>query len=139
MRLWHEELIPYLPDKQLLGQHRECCALRGNGWGRKHSVVDYVFIHPYEDLYRFHMLVIEEMDKRGYIVENKWRICSYRGKNCEEYGKNIFYNRDRNIYNEHNQEYLYVCINNLTLKKSIPIGKNSWEDVLCEITKKNTL
>lgn len=31
MRLWHEELIPLLPRKQLLGQHRECCALRGNG------------------------------------------------------------------------------------------------------------
>lgn len=49
MRLWHEELIPLLPRKQLLGQHRECCALRGNGWGRKHATVDYVFQHsPYK-------------------------------------------------------------------------------------------
>ena len=29
MRLWHEALIPQLPRPQLLGQHRECCALRG--------------------------------------------------------------------------------------------------------------
>ena len=42
MRLWHEALIPQLPRPQLLGQHRECCALRGNGWGRKHATVDYV-------------------------------------------------------------------------------------------------
>lgn len=28
MRLWHEELIPLLPRQQLLGQHRECCAMR---------------------------------------------------------------------------------------------------------------
>ena len=34
MRLWHEELISKLPRQQLLGQHRECCALRGNGWGK---------------------------------------------------------------------------------------------------------
>ena len=32
MRLWHQSLISKLPSKQLLGQHRECCALRGNGW-----------------------------------------------------------------------------------------------------------
>jgi uncharacterized protein (TIGR02328 family) len=32
MRLWHEDLIPYLPRLQLLGQNRETCALRGNGW-----------------------------------------------------------------------------------------------------------
>ncbi len=41
MRLWHEALISQLPRPQLLGQHRECCALRGNGWGKKHATVDY--------------------------------------------------------------------------------------------------
>lgn len=41
MRLWHEDLIAKLPRPQLLGQHRECCALRGNGWGKKHATVDY--------------------------------------------------------------------------------------------------
>ena len=30
MRLWHEQMIDSLPKNQLLGQHRECCALRGN-------------------------------------------------------------------------------------------------------------
>ena len=43
MRLWHEQLIPLLPKNQLLGQHRECCALRGNGWNKKHKTVDYAF------------------------------------------------------------------------------------------------
>ena len=46
MRLWHEKLIPILPDAQLLGQHRECAALRGNGWGKKHSTVDYIYLTP---------------------------------------------------------------------------------------------
>ena len=35
MRLWHQDLIKLLPREQLLGQNRECCALRGNGFGRK--------------------------------------------------------------------------------------------------------
>ena len=48
MRLWHEQIIHLLPKNQLLGQHRECCALRGNGWKKKHKTVDYVFLYsPY--------------------------------------------------------------------------------------------
>ena len=39
MRLWHEELIPYLSNQRLSNQHRECCALRGLGWGRKHKTI----------------------------------------------------------------------------------------------------
>ena len=43
MRLWHQDLIAYLPYQQLLGQHREICAMRGKGWKRKHQTVDYVY------------------------------------------------------------------------------------------------
>ena len=61
MRVWHQSLIKYLPRNQLLGQHRELCALRGKGFGKKHSTVNYVFQHPYSDLFHFHQLVINEM------------------------------------------------------------------------------
>lgn len=72
MRLWHEALISQLPRPQLLGQHRECCVLRGNGWGRKHGTVDYVFTHwPYR-LYAYHRLIMEEMVNRGYKVSLEW-------------------------------------------------------------------
>lgn len=37
MRLWHESLLTRLPRQQLLGQHRELAALRGNGWGEKNT------------------------------------------------------------------------------------------------------
>lgn len=43
MRLWHQDLINKLPRQQLLGQHRECAALRGAGWERPHATVNYVF------------------------------------------------------------------------------------------------
>lgn len=61
MRLWHESLLPQLDNKRLLSQHRECCALRGNGWGRKHSTVDYVFNHPRWWLAIYHYRVIQEI------------------------------------------------------------------------------
>lgn len=74
MRLWHEELIPLLPRKQLLGQHRECCALRGNGWGRKHATVDYVFQHSPYKLYQYHHLILTEMKKRHYLPSPEWSV-----------------------------------------------------------------
>ena len=52
MRLWHQDMISKLPRQQLLGQHRECCALRGNGWGRQHATVNYVFRYSPYLLYR---------------------------------------------------------------------------------------
>jgi len=66
MRLWHQTLIPLLPRAQLLGQHRECAALRGAGWGRPHATVNYVFTHSPDKLYLYHVLIMEEMEKRGY-------------------------------------------------------------------------
>ena len=61
MRLWHEKLIHLLPKNQLLGQHRECCALRGNGWKKKHKTVDYVFTYSPYHLFIYHLLVMEEI------------------------------------------------------------------------------
>ena len=83
MRLWHEALIPHLPRPQLLGQHRECCALRGNGWGKKHATVDYVFtVSPYV-LYQYHTLIMDEMERRGYNVTPQWKEAAYY-KECIE-------------------------------------------------------
>ena len=61
MRLWHQKLIQHLPRQQLLGQHRECCALRGLSWGKKHSVVDYVFEYSPYRLFGYHLMVMYEM------------------------------------------------------------------------------
>lgn len=80
MHLWHQDLIELLPSKQLLGQHRELCALRGRGFGKKHSTVDYVFKHSYSDLFYFHQLVIKEMEKRNYKINSLWKNIHYRGK-----------------------------------------------------------
>ena len=84
MRLWHQDLIPYLPRQQLLGQHRECCALRGAGWGRKHSVVDYVFRYEPARLVAYHTLILDEMIRRGYQPDKTWYNRNWRGKTIGE-------------------------------------------------------
>ena len=72
MRLWHYKLVSKLPRQQLLGQHREYCALRDKACGKRHSVVDYVFKHPYQELVSYHLdCVISEMQRRGYNVDPK--------------------------------------------------------------------
>lgn len=113
MRLWHENIITLLPRNQLLGQHRECCALRGNGWGRKHKTVDYVFLYSPYQLYQYHLLVMNEMENRGYKVSKEWKNKNYRGKLAEEYENLEDEYIDSPIYKEHNYSYLSECIENL--------------------------
>ena len=116
MRLWHEQMITQLPKNQLLGQHRECCALRGNGWQKKHRTVDYVFLYSPYCLYRYHSLVMDEMEKRGYKVSIEWRDKNYRGKQAEKYDALEEKTIDKPIYKEHNAEYMIECIENLQKK-----------------------
>ncbi|PMB01796.1 hypothetical protein CEN49_26970, partial [Fischerella thermalis CCMEE 5273] len=89
MRLWHEDLIPKLPRPQLLGQHRECCALRGNGWKKPHATVNYVFNYDYTRLFLYHYLIMKEMKQRGYRVSPEWLDPQYRGKVCEPHAEPI--------------------------------------------------
>lgn len=126
MKLYHQSLIPYLPRQQLLEAHRECCALRGASWGKKHATVDYVFSHIPERLVAYHFLVMKEMRKRGYHPDEIWNDIDYRGKTlgtqkdwCDADLFEIWYCHALDgymIYPEHNEEYLQECIDNLKSK-----------------------
>jgi uncharacterized protein (TIGR02328 family) len=116
MRLWHESLIEKLPRQQLLGQHRECCALRGKGWGKPHSTVNYVFNHSPYKLFQYHLKVMKEMGERGYHPDEKWLNPLYRGQSCEAYLELKELIQTFPIYPEHNDQYLEVCEKNLKEK-----------------------
>lgn len=122
MRLWHEALIPYLSTERLLGQHRECCALRGKGWGRKHKTVDYVFKYSCVKLYLYHCIVMNEMKSRGFHIDEKWRQLEYRGKNCTEEWSILDAARHYPLecvytYPEHDEAYLKECLKILFIKR----------------------
>lgn len=120
MRLWHQDLLTFLPRAQILGQHRECCALRGMGWGKKHSTVDYVFTHSAKRLVDFHRLVLREMEYRGYKPAQQWYCPEYRGKNsipwpCFLASEN-YLSSEALIYPEHDDAYREECLENLRQK-----------------------
>ena len=137
MRLWHQALIPFLDRQRLLSQHRECAALRGAGWGRKHATVDYAFTYSPAHLFCYHQLVMDEMEKRGYNVSAEWRNPDYRGKTlgiqdnwCDKKEiKTIEHAQEidpyLSIYSYHDTEYLQTCINLLYQKKA----EIDWENV----------
>lgn len=129
MRLWPLSILSQLPRQQLLGQHRECCALRGKGWGRKHATVDYVFRHPYWWLCLYHYEIMREMRRRGYKHAEDWWCYRYRGKQIGlDYspftsvgyempvGKSSGRFGSKPIYPEHDEQYLRDCIANLARK-----------------------
>lgn len=138
MRLWHQSLIPYLDNKRLLGQHRECCALRGNGWGKKHSTVDYVFKHDYLDLYHYHRIVMHEMYVRDYMPDVNWLIVKYRGKHAEAFDDpGAIYIRHDIVYPEHDDAYLRECLLNLKSKGAELVNGKTVEQMLIELDLKS--
>lgn len=116
MRLWHQDLLEILPEKQLMSQHRECCALRGKGWGKKHSTVDYVFTHPIEKLVGYHLKVLTLMQR--YNVDKQWYSPQYRGRelgvdNNISSVSALKQSLQPLIYPEHDTTYMVECLDNL--------------------------
>lgn len=129
MRLWHQDLIPYLPRQFLLAQHRECCALRGRSWGRKHSTIDYVFRYPPSHLFLYHCEVLNEFISRRYNYDRAWPNPRYRGLRSDPWPEEIPPSLGQTIFPEHNPQYLSFCLKILwaKIKKAPPNRFNPTE------------
>ena len=118
MRLWHKDLIPYLPQPQLISQWRECCAIASRlakDGTPNHLLVNKVLEYPTDHFVFYTNLVVQELKNRGYKVSVKtWHIfCDnlskfYDGESCV---------LDINIGDIfkywHNDIYLGICFSNL--------------------------
>ena len=139
MRLWHQALLPYIDNKRLMSQHRECCALRGKGWGRKHATVDYVFKYDLDHLYEYHCIVMNEImyRSRDFRINGSWFRRTYRGKNLPESSLaevGIFVPPDSSmIYLEHDDRYLKECLLNLKSKGAELVNGKTIEEMLLEL------
>ena len=123
MRLWHKDLIPYLPDLQLKGQWRECSliadALAKNGTPN-HLLVNRVAEYPAEDLWKYFVSVACDMESRGLKVNYRTmdkvydNISKYRA--TKKFQPTAF-GKDYQIFSGwHNLEYLRICYANLLEK-----------------------
>lgn len=69
MRLWPYRMIPYLPNKHLVSQFRECCGIMSmllSGQPIKHKVVAPVQRYGIDDAKTYCILVCQEMQKRNF-------------------------------------------------------------------------
>lgn len=121
MRLWHKDLIPVLPRKQLLSQWRECCALAktiATKGTPNNLLVNKIMDYPLEkDFYSYCELVISEMKSRGYKVNYKAANNYYVNMQRACNHNLVFYNPNYPIFdNWHNDRYLTQCYYNLQEK-----------------------
>ena len=109
MRLWHWQLIPYLPRTQLLAQWRELNSIYKKQ--DKHILINYIYGYDVSDLYGYSSMVIEEMTKRGYKIKSMDNYINYFK---DIIGKVEIKNE---VFKEHhNKQYLEICYFNLEEK-----------------------
>lgn len=80
MRLWHKDLIPALPRKQLIGQWRECCLIAKNIVEKgkpNHLLVNRIMDYPQDEFNSYADAVFKELIKRGYKA-NRWSFFKWR-------------------------------------------------------------
>lgn len=77
MRLWHKDLVPYLPKLQMLSQYRELVAIikRIDKQGTpNHILVNKVMNYNWTDFEYYSELVVRCLKEKGYkINENTWK------------------------------------------------------------------
>lgn len=126
MRLWHKDLIDVLPDKQLISQWRECCAIVkaiAEHGTPNHILVNKVCQYPPSHLYTYTTLVLEEMARRGFHSSGR----SYQNYTCRMYSLMSEYRgligefpwdvpMDDLFVGWHNDAYLVQCFYNLQEK-----------------------
>lgn len=116
MRLWHYLLIPYLPKSQLLAQWRELNSIFKKQ--DRHILINYIYEYPKEDLFIYSIIVLKEMNKRGY----KCKIENYQKYFFDDSTLNDYPNHNNRyenfipFKNHHNNRYLKQCFYNLQEK-----------------------
>ena len=134
MRLWHKDLIPYLPRKQLIAQWRECCAICSNIANKRtpnhilvNKIMDYEFVHFME----YTRLVFSEMELRNYKVSQKAmnNFLSNFEKFADPNETLIGASLGRILFVDwHNERYLKQCLFNLQEKYDCSgIPKDEWK------------
>ena len=127
MRLWHYELLPYLPELQFEGQLRELVAIMKDLKYKKqtnHILINKVMEYDKVELLRYFDAYCKEYSYRysrevsEAIQDDFW---DFSGVCAIFFKEGIF-------ENWHNKEYLRVCMANLYEKHKFDVGKSRITD-----------
>lgn len=115
MRLWHKDLIPYLPRKQLLSQWRECCCIACNitiNGTPNHILVNKIMDYPMTHFVAYSYRIYCEFRKRQYNID--W---SKFTKHTGHLDLSFYDISDYELFaGWHNKRYLDQCYYNLQEK-----------------------
>ena len=115
MRLWHIDLIPYLPKSQLVAQWRELNSIFKKQ--DKHILINYIYDYSVGSLFVYSNAVIDEMCKRKYKIRSMANFDKYFEKFLSK--NNLLDLKQYHSlfgFDEHNDEYLTICYWNLREK-----------------------
>lgn len=124
MRLWHKDLISFLPRLQILGQWRECCLIAKNiakEGTPNHILVNKIMDYPIEHFYRYASEVSDEMESRGYKCDFSKFTQYIKIDKCHVTHNEMF-------ESWHNYRYLLQCFYNLQEKYDDGgVSKEEWD------------
>lgn len=104
MRLWHTDIIEFLPQSQLVAQWRELNSIYQDQ--PNHILINYVYKYPKSYLKSYSDAVIREMRRRGIIIRSMDKY--------ETYFAGVSDSGER--FPEHDAEYFRICYFNLREK-----------------------
>ena len=126
MRIWHKDLIPYLPRQQLLGQWREVCAIAKNIEVKgtpNHVLVNKVLDFGAGHLNQYAFEICTEALERGYKVDFD-RFIQHRPQPIEGCSHEEIFK------SWHNARYLRQCLYNLQEKADCgAIPEDEWDRI----------
>lgn len=124
MRLWHYELLPYLPDAQFKGQLRELVLIL-HDWRDKgttnHLLINRVMDYPKSDLFTYWSCYHSEYINRYHKTLPIYHQEFLNFSDTFNYSHTVF-------SGWHNTEYLRVCMANLYEKWKFGKGKSRITD-----------
>ena len=134
MRLWHKDLIPVLPNKQLIGQWRECCAISkniDNNGTPNHILVNKIMNYPMEHFFVYSEMVSEELQRRGY----KCNFDKFLDTFPYQYMGIISLKNEDVFKGWHNDRYLTQCYFNLQEKHDCGgMSDEEWQKIVDYVT-----
>lgn len=121
MRLWHYQLLPYLPKSQLLSQKRECDLIWKDikeGKQTNHILINYIWNYKNYTIKLgiYYMYLKNEFIKRGYKFKNNSIFNDYDLEEEDNYSFQKCVYNGHMPFKEHNIYYLLQCYFNLEEK-----------------------
>jgi uncharacterized protein (TIGR02328 family) len=126
MRLWHHQLLPYLPELQFKGQLRELAAIM-HDWRDKghtnHLLINMVMDYPKNDFVKYFLHYEAIYHKRyGKWLTKQWEeFKAFDDTPLDKRSKGVF-------AGWHNKEYLRMNMSNLAEKHFYGVGKSRITD-----------